>query len=525
MNVTVASILERSYRQYAGRPAVVCGERRLSYRELGERAHRFAARLRELGLQAGDRVVLLSGNRPEFFEFEHALFCGGFVRVAPSSRLHRREISHIVADCGAKALVVESVWAQAAAQIRSELADPGHVVVLDADGEQRPEGTLSYAQLLDSRASPEEPEPPPAAGDIAALLYTSGTTGAPKGAALTHANYVAMVRNSMTQLPPCDPGDVVLHLAPLSHFSGYVSPVFFAGGAAHVVMPHCEPPEALREIERRRVTGLTVVPAIINRLLPDAEERVADTSSLRLAVYAGSAIAPDRLSRAVRALGPVFVQFYGLSETPMPLTALSQDDHAFEGEPPERLASAGRPCPFVELKVVDPDGDELPAGEVGEIVVRGDVVMAGYWGKPDETAEMIGSDGWAATGDLGRLDEEGYLYVVDRKKDMIVTGGYNVFPSEVENVISTLDAVAEVAVVGAPDERWGEALTAVVAPRPGRSVTRQEVVDVCRRNLADYKKPRTVEIVDEVPKTGSGKIMRRVVRDRYWEGLERKIGG
>jgi long-chain acyl-CoA synthetase len=509
MGVTVASILERGYRQFADRPAVLCGDRSLSYGELGERAHRVAAGLQALGLEHGDRVLLLAGNLPEFFEVEHALFCGGFVRVAPSNRLHPKEIAHIAADCGAKALVVEPGWAEAAA----ELAGEAHLVVLGED---------SYDDLLGSEV---DPPPLPAEEDVAALLYTSGTTGAPKGATLTHRNYVAMVRNSMTQLPPCDPGDRVLHLAPLSHFSGYVSPVFFAGGAAHVVMPRWEPAQALREIERLGVTALTVVPAIINQLLPEAEEHVADVSSLRLAVYAGSAIAPDRLGRAVRAFGPVFVQFYGLSETPMPLAALSQRDHAFEGDPPERLASAGRACPFIELKLTGPEGEAAAPGDVGEIVVRGDVVMAGYWGKPEETAQMIDADGWAATGDLGRLDDKGYLYVVDRKKDMIVTGGYNVYPSEIENVISTLPAVAEVAVVGAPDERWGEAITAVVAPRPEMSVTDDEVVEVCRQSLADYKKPRTVDIVDEIPKTGSGKVKRRELRDRYWKGSERRIGG
>ena len=506
--VTLATLLERSYRHHAGEVAVVDGDRRMTYAQLGDRAHRVANALAELGVRRGDALVIVAGNRRELIGVDHGLWVGGFVRVALSNRLHPNEVAHIVGDCGAAAVVVEPEWAD-------QLQGSTRVVVL---GEP-------YEDLV-TGSSAEPPGVLPGAGDLAALLYTSGTTGMPKGAMLTHANWVAMARNSMVELPPIDRSDVVLHVAPLSHLSGYAAIPYFVGGATHVVLRRFEPPEVLETIGAERVTAVPLVPTMINLLLPTAEAGHRDTSSLRTILYAGSAIAPDRLARAVRAFGEVLVQFYGLSETPMPLTTLSARDHRFDpdGCPPPRLASAGRVNPFVELRLLSDDAGEVPTGDVGEIAVRGDTVMAGYWGKPAETAEMIDDEGWARTGDLGRLDDDGYLYIVDRKKDMIVTGGYNVYPTEVENAISTLAEVEEVAVVGVPDERWGESIKAVVVRRPGAALSEEDVVEACTKALAGYKKPRSVEFVDQLPKTGSGKIMRRKVRDAYWEASGRQIG-
>ncbi|WIV62263.1 class I adenylate-forming enzyme family protein [Amycolatopsis nalaikhensis] len=309
--------------------------------------------------------------------------------------------------------------------------------------------------------------------------------------------------------------------------SGYVAPSFFVRGATHLTRAKFDAAETLELIERQRVTILPMVPTMLNLLVLAAEQRPGDYSSLHTVVYAGSPIAPDRLARARAVFGDVFVQFYGLSELPIPIACLSARDHAFDpadGIPP-RLASAGRVHPFVEVKLVDELGEEVLPGGIGEITVRGDQMMMGYWNLPGATAAMIGPDGWAGTGDLGRFDEDGYLYIVDRKKDMVVTGGFNVYPTEIENVVSTLPAVSEVAVVGVPDEMWGESLKAVVVVRDGHAVTAEEIVAVCAEHLAGYKKPRSVEFVAELPKTGSGKIMRRQLRDRYWSRSDRKVGG
>jgi len=256
------------------------------------------------------------------------------------------------------------------------------------------------------------------------------------------------------------------------------------------------------------------------------ESEPFDVSSIRALPYGGSAIAPQSLARAFDVFGEVLVQVYGLSEALVPLAALAPAAHRHEkGRPlPARLSSAGRISPFVELRIIGEDGSDLPRGETGEVTVRADTVMAGYWKRSDLTAEMIDAQGWARTGDLGFVDDEGYLHIVDRKKDVIVSGGFNVYPAEVERVIAALPEVSEVVVVGVPNERWGEAVKAVVVVRPGFELDAEQVIDECRKHLAGYKKPVEVEFVDSLPKTSTGKILRRELRNRHWSGKDRKVG-
>lgn len=526
-SVTFAEVLRRSYEQFADRPAVVDGHETVTYRQLGERALRVGASLRRHGLVHGDRVVLLTANRPDFFEVEHAAFLGGFVRLALSPRLHPKEVAHIVRDADARALFVDPHWAGALDEIRAGCPDLAVTVGFGPV----PDGAsvdLSYLDLLAETPVPEPVPYPVLPDDIAALLYTSGTTGLPKGAAHSHRGWMQMIRNCLVEMPPVDERDLLLHVAPLSHFSGYVASPCFVRGAANLVLPRFDPKETLEALRDHSVTVLPMVPTMINMVTTAAEDLGSEVvTSLRAIIYGGSAIAPDRLRRATQVFGDVFLQFYGLSETPMPLTAMSRTAHMFDPSqpPPERLGSAGRRSPFVELRLLDEDGREVAAGDVGEIVVRSDSLMRGYWNKPAETAAMFDDEGWAATGDLGRMDADGYLYVVDRKKDMVVTGGYNVYPTEVENVISTLPGVQEVAVVGAPDEQFGECIVAVIALRPGHQVTETDILQVCSQELADFKKPRRIVFVDELPKTGSGKIQRKQVREPFWAAEQRRVGG
>jgi acyl-CoA synthetase (AMP-forming)/AMP-acid ligase II len=518
-HVTMAQLFERSYRDYATRTAVKTDAGDWTYAELGERVRRIIGGLVAHGMAPGDRGVVLLDNRPEFLEIDQALFVGGFVRCAVSVRLHLREVVHILADCGASTAFVSSPWADALAPVRDQLPELRLVVTVDGGP-----GDVTLDML---RAAAPTAVEPPLATAAAAILYTSGTTGLPKGATLSQGNWATMVRNELLELPPVVDGDLVLHVAPLSHLSGYVAPSYFVRGATHLTSARFDAAQTLRLIEQHAVTILPMVPTMLNLLVLAAEEIDGEYSSLHTIVYAGSAIAPDRLVRAREVFGDVFVQFYGLSEIPIPIACLSREDHRFDpGQGvPARLASAGRISPFVEVELVGDDGTIVPRGEVGEITVRGEQLMMGYWGRPDATSEMVDEQGWARTGDLGRFDEDGYLHIVDRKKDMVVTGGFNVYPTEIENVVSTLPAVAEVAVVGVPDDTWGEALKAVVVVRDGHALSPDEVIEVCRRHLAAYKKPRSIEFVAELPKTGSGKIMRRRLRDRYWEGRDRRIGG
>jgi acyl-CoA synthetase (AMP-forming)/AMP-acid ligase II len=516
--LTIAHLHERSYSQYADRTAVITSAGAITYRELGERVHRIASGLAAHGLARGDRAVILLDNCEEYFEIDQALFVGGFVRVALSTRLHPREVRHVLEDCGAHALFTTRAVAAALTEHIGDLETLKLVVAIDGDAM-----TLAEVAAAGTSLPPLELPTP---REPAALLYTSGTTGAPKGATLSHANWLAMVRNSMAELPPVRQHDVVLHVAPLSHLSGYVAPTYFVRGAAHLTVGRFEADDVLDRINAHHVTLLPLVPTILNLLTLAAEARTDVYPSLASIVYAGSPIAPDRLRRARKVFGDVFTQFYGLSETPMPLTCLSAEDHRFddEAEPPARLSSAGRPSPFVEVAVLDAEGHEMPIGEVGEIVVRGDTTMVGYWNRPEATAQMIGPDGWARTGDLGRFDDEGYLYIVDRIKDMVVSGGFNVYPTEVEGAIATLPAVEEVAVIGVPDDRWGEAVMAFVVVRDGHTLTEGEVIDACASHLAGYKKPRAVEFVPQLPKTGSGKLKKRELRAAFWSD-GRRVGG
>jgi long-chain acyl-CoA synthetase len=512
---SLATVVERSYRLYAGQTAVIDGERRCTYAELGSRVHRVADALRRQGFRRGDRIVLLSRNSREFWEVEHALAVGGFVRVALTPRLHPREVDYIVRDCGAVAAFADEEWAEPLREIAERAPELRWVVEL---------GGPEYEDLL-ADADEEPPAKLPGSRDVCALLYTSGTTGRPKGATLSHGNLVAMIRSVQTELPPIDTSDVILHVAPLTHMSGGCAFTFYSRGATQALLPTFDPDGVLEAIERLRVTAIPLVPTMLNLLTEVAEARPRDTSSLRTLIYGASPIAPDRLVRAIAVFGDVFVQLYGLSEAVMPLAAMSQRDHMFDSSqpPPARLASAGRPHPFFELRIVGDDGHDVLTGEEGEIVVRGDTVMIGYWNQPEMTAEMIDEDGWAHTGDVGRLDEEGYLYIVDRKKDMIVSGGFNVYPSEVEHAILTLRGVQAAAVFAVPDKRWGEAVAAAVVVRPGHSVSEEDVVSVCREHLARYKAPKVVHFVESLPTSGAGKILRREVRDRFWAGRERRV--
>jgi len=432
--------------------------------------------------------------------------------------LHGREIRYILEDCGARALFTTRDQADRLAEHIGDLASLKLVVTVD-------DGPMTLAELKGGEAT-EPPVVLPSPDEPAALLYTSGTTGAPKGATLSHRNWLAQARNCMIELPPVVAGDVVLHVAPLSHLSGYIAPVYSVRGAAHLPVGRFDAQQALELINSQSVTVVPVVPTILNLLTLAAEERGGTFPSLKTIVYAGSPIAPDRLVRASAVFGDVFTQFYGLSETPMPLTCLSARDHRFDAdqEPPVRLASAGRPSPMAEVAVVGADGELLEAGQVGEVVVRGDTTMLGYWNRPEATAEMIDAEGWAHTGDLGRFDDEGYLYIVDRIKDMIVSGGFNIYPAEVESAIAALPAVQEVAVIGVPDDRWGEAVLAFVVTRNGHTVTEAEVIEACTARLAGYKKPREIKFLMELPKTGSGKLKKRDLRAEYWSE-DRRVGG
>ncbi|MFJ6263337.1 class I adenylate-forming enzyme family protein [Rhodococcus erythropolis] len=517
--------IRRSYEQHADRIAVSDPRRQLTYRQLQSRASAVARGLRKLGCRPGDRLVLIAPNTVEWVEVDHACYIGGFVRVAPITRLHPHEIHGIISDADPTVVVVDGAWlAEAVPGWLPEGIE--HLVVIGAPVD----GALPFEELVAQGSADNFEFGAHAAQDDQWIIYTSGSTGKPKGVRCTGLSLGAMTRNMLAEMPDMTSSDIALHTAPLSHFSGAVGLAVFAAGGCNVLRDSFQVHAVATAVTELGVTLLPMVPTQITMLtdyLLD-QNRVGkslDASGIHQIPYAGSAIAPDRLAKAQEVFGEVLLQFYGASEAPQPLTALQPKDHlveATDGRLP-RLASAGRVNRFVELKIVSPDGAELPPGETGEIVVAGPQVMPGYWRLPEATSEVLSADGWLRTGDVGYLDEDGFLFIVDRKKDMVITGGFNVYPREVENAISTLGGVREVAVVGAPSEKWGEELVAVVSLQPDADLTAEDVIGHCRSLIAGYKLPKKVTFVNELPKSGTGKILKRTVHDELWSGRARNV--
>jgi acyl-CoA synthetase (AMP-forming)/AMP-acid ligase II len=519
--MNVATLLKKAARVHAQEVALRHGRNEIRYAELDARTDRLASGLRGLGLAAGDRLVLWLHNRPELVELLLASWKAGLVAVPVNVRLHPRELAHIATDCGAAALAVEEPLVESVEAVRRELPPEVGLVRVGGDGGASP----GYDALLEEEplATSEVAE-----DDVAWLFYTSGTTGRPKGAMLTHRNLVAMTMNCLADICSFQPEDVVLHVAPLTHGSGlYLLPAL-ARGSLNVISHHrsFEPAQVFELIASQRVTVIAfLAPTMIVKLIGDPGLGAYDLSSLRCVPYGGGPMYVEDLKRAIDLLGPIWVQLYGQAETPMTGLYLRSREHRYDTpEAERRLGSAGIPRTDIELRIVDLDGRDLPDGEVGEILIRGATVMKGYWANPTATEETI-RDGWLHTGDLGYRDRDGYVYLVDRARDVIVSGGNNVYAREVEEALLTHPEIVEAAVIGVPDPYWGESVHAIVAVRPGSALGEEDVIRHCRTMLASYKKPRSVEFVSELPKNAYGKVLKRELRERYWSGYERRVGG
>jgi acyl-CoA synthetase (AMP-forming)/AMP-acid ligase II len=496
------------------------GARRVSYAEAGALANRIANALVAAGLAPGDRVALLSKNSIEYVLWYYACSKCGVVPVPLNYRLAPPEWSYIVNDAGARLLFAQDALARAIEPVRGELGGVRHRVVLGADvpGWERFEAFVGRGGTT--------PPPYRAASDADLYqMYTSGTTGRPKGAVLTHRAVVSHLHQASLAFGGAA-GERTLIVAPLYHAAGSImSFVTVQSGGTLFVQEDFAPADVVRALAEERIAIALLVPAMIQFCLvavPDVAARRYET--LRLVVYGASPIAEETLRRAIEVFGCEFLQAYGMTETTAAATYLMPADHrrALAGEP-RLLLSAGRPVVGTEVRVVGPEGRPLPAGAVGEIAVRGPQLMRGYWNLPEATAEAL-RDGWMHTGDAGVVDDEGYVFVQDRTKDMIVSGGENVYPREVEDVLYGHPAVAEAAVIGVPDARWGEAVKAVVVARPGHAVDADELMRFCDGKLAGYKRPRSVDFVDALPRNPSGKVLKRELRERYWTGHARRVG-
>jgi acyl-CoA synthetase (AMP-forming)/AMP-acid ligase II len=510
--------IHRGARYWANEPAILYRDRTVTFRELDERSSRLANALLALGLRRGDRVAIQSRNRPELIEIECALYKAGLTKAALNPRFTATEASDVVSNCAPVAMFAGDGF------LEYSVETPGFASVrhfISLAGEQP--GYLAYEAMVQS-GSPVAPVVDIAADDVAVLHFSSGSTGKIKAAMQTFANRKASLRKFlMSNDYLIQPGDRLAMLGPVTHATGMFIQPFLYCGASLVVFDKFDPEHFLRSVQEMKITHVFMVPAMINMILSHPSLDSYDLSSLKVLSYGAAPMAPSRIIEAWERIGPILSQGYGGAETTSGVARLTRLDHEFAiKNRPERLASCGRARGEADVRVVDAQRQEVQGDEIGEIVVRGEDVFKGYWGEPALTAEAL-IDGWYHTGDLAKVDDEGFIYLVDRKKDMIISGGFNVYPTEVETVLYQHPAVFEACVISIPDERWGESVKAVVSLKPGAAATAEELMHFCRSRLADYKAPRSLDFVAELPKNPSGKIARKVVREPYWQGRERRV--
>ncbi|MBW0102295.1 long-chain fatty acid--CoA ligase [Pseudonocardia sp. KRD291] len=508
--------LDRAVQQTPDLAATVFGDRTRTWAQCRDRVARFAGALHTLGIGAGDRVAMLALNRDDYHEFQLAVPWSGGVGVPVNTRWSVEEIAFSLVDSGTRVLLVDDTFLGQVPAVL-ERAPSVEAVIHCGDG-PAPEGLLSYEELIATH------EPVPDAGrggdDLAAVYYTGGTTGRPKGVMLSHANLLSSALGTAATEHFLVPGGRLLHTAPMFHLAdGAAWVARNLLGGTHVIVPGFTPAGVATAIAEHRVTDVLLVPTMVQMLIDSPDTADHDLSSLRRLLYGASPISEAVLERAAERLpGAEFTQMYGMTELSPVCTILTPGDHAQDG----LRRSAGRAAPHSAVRIVDENDEDVPVRTVGEIVSRGPHVMLGYWNRPEETASAL-RGGWMHTGDGGYLDENGYLFVVDRIKDMIVSGGENVYSAEVENALARHRAVASCAVIGVPDEQWGERVHAVVVTASGSTVTSDEVREHCRELIAGYKCPRSVEFVDALPMSGAGKILKRELRATYWTTTDRGV--
>ena len=513
--VHLPDLLVTALRRNPDKPAVYLGDQVLTAAEVADEISRYVQALKTKGLGRGSPAAVLALNRPEvLFNMGASMLVG--CRTTPLHPLGSLDDhAYVLEDAGVETLVFDpEFFGERAAELADRVPGLKNLLAL---------GPSEVGDDYIALASTFEPRPlvaPRADGtDVPGLAYTGGTTGKPKGVMGSYRSGAAMSQIMLTEWEwPREPR--FLMCTPLSHAgAAFFIPVLLLGGSL-VVVPYFEPGLVLKTIEDERITATMLVPTMLYMLMDHPDFATRDLSSLETVYYGAAAMSPTRLKEAIERLGPIFFQYYGQAEGPMTICVLRKDEHDIDDM--ARLATCGRPVPWVHVKLLDDDLNEVPRGDPGEICVRGPLVMQGYWNKPTQTAEAL-AGGWLHTGDIAREDEHGFYTIVDRKKDMIVSGGFNVFPREVEDVISSHPAVANVAVIGVPDERWGEAVKAVVVLRPDASTEADELIDLVKAAKGSIQAPKTVDFADEIPLSPLGKPDKKALRQRYWTGTDRQV--
>ncbi len=515
---SIAGILAEHVRRRPDATALVQDHRSLTFSELDGRVNRCARGLRALGAGPGERVAVLDRNCIEYFDVMFAVSKIGAVMCGVNFRIGARELVYILNDCGAEILVVGADYVPLLEGVLDQLTSLRHVLVLGAH-DRWPD----YTAWLDGAPADPIGEPvDPAA--VVCQVYTSGTTGNPKGVLLPNYGFAEFVRKHQPAFL-MDENTVQQVVLPMFHIGGVdMSLVAFAAGGTNVLIRNPFPATVLASLSRDRITHAGLVAALMAEVLAEPDIAEHDLSALRVMAYGAAPMPEDVLRRAVRVFGCDFVQSYGMTESCGGFAVLEPEAHRLDGPHTHRLRAAGRALPGVELRIADPDTlAELPVGQPGEVQVRSRQMMLGYWNRPEATAETLLADGWLRTGDVGHLDVDGYLYLRDRLKDVIISGGENVYPAEVENELFNHPGLSDVAVVGVPSPRWGETPKAIVVLAPGAQLTEADLIAFVRSRIAGYKCPTSVEFVDELPRNASGKILKRELRKPYWDGHDRAV--
>ncbi|OGP52138.1 MAG: hypothetical protein A2Y79_12645 [Deltaproteobacteria bacterium RBG_13_43_22] len=506
--------------RYPDRTAIIFQDQRLTFRELNARTNKLGHALLSIGLEKGQKVAILLNNCVELVESLFGIPMAGLAIVPLNARQNSQEHAYILNDSDTDALIVGADLFPIIDPILPSVPRLKQLIIV---GNTRNRG-IKYEDLVVN-----QPETPPDIeideDDIDRIQYTSGTTGKPKGAVTTYRiTYNRLINTLLNLDQPILPTDVNLNIGPLTHAAGLMMSSYSIRGATNVILDKFDIDLVLQTIEKEKVTAVLLIPTMLNLILIHPKLISYDLSSIKRIWYGTAPMSPEKLKEAIKIFGKIFRQNYGLTESPQPVTYLGPEDHIIDGTEKEcrRLASAGKPALGVAVKIANEEGFEIKPGETGEILIQTNQLMKEYWKNPEATAEAF-RGGWFHTGDMGTIDQDGFIYIMDRKHDMIISGGFNIYPREVEDAIMTHSQVAEAAVVGVPDEIWGESVKAFVVAKPGASVSEEEVIQICKKRLASYKKPRSVEFVPDLPKNAYGKILRKVLKEPYWQDRERKV--
>lgn len=509
--MNTVELIKRGAVYFPNHTAVIYKKEKITFDQVYKNSNRLANSLLKFGIKKGDRVAFLLANSLQSVEIDFALLQTGLVRVPLNTRLSLEEHLHMIQETGAKIILYSEEFASRIIELKKHINSSIYFCQMNGiAGEPWMVGMPEYLMGF----SEDEPAVKVDERDLATIQYTSGTTGKLKAAVHTQETWSAICNNILTTLDIREK-DIMLHAAPLTHASGTLVLPHWIKGATNSILPGFNPEEYLQVIHNEKPTTLNLVPTMIGMLLSHPNVEQYSFESVRNIIYGASQMPREILKRGLTLWGPKFIQYYGQTEAPLILSILSKEDHLGDDlDLEKRLLSCGRPVSTTSIRIVGEDGENLPTGTIGEITVKSSQNMIGYWNEADLTSETI-KDGWIQTRDMGFIDDQGYMTLVDRKSDMIITGGFNVYPREVEEIIYQHPAVMAAAVVGVPDEKWIETIKAFVVLKPNQTVAEGEIIQFCKERLASYKKPSSVEFIDDLPKSAVGKVVRRVLREPY----------